>query len=170
MKNCKIWGFFSSNNEFFNFIDIWKCSIPPKLKTNSISKLKIHWATNFFTPQETQSKNLIATVGSSKKLKRRWPVYCLLSGVGDEVNQKELEMLASSYDHVYLLKNVNALSQIQDKLAARFCRGKGYLWSSGHNPDSCHYRTRLHFSEKEAWTHYGDKLTKLYPLHTLLFN
>lgn len=53
----------------------------------------------------------------------------MLSGVGDEVNQKELEMLASSYDHVYLLKNVNALSQIQDKLAARFCRGKGYLWS-----------------------------------------
>lgn len=52
---------------------------------------------------------------------KRIEMYAI--GVGDEVNQKELEMLASSYDHVYLLKNVNALSQIQDKLAARFCRG-----------------------------------------------
>lgn len=75
-----------------------------------------------------------------------WLLFAL--GVGDEVNQNELELLASSNDHVYLLRNVNALSEIQDKLAARFCRGKSYLWFSGHNPDSsCHSRTRLHFSE-----------------------
>lgn len=44
-------------------------------------------------------------------------------GVGDEVNQQELEMLASGYDHVYLLNDLNSLSDVQDKLTARFCRG-----------------------------------------------
>lgn len=48
-------------------------------------------------------------------------------GVGDEVNQQELEMLASGYDHVYLLNDLNSLSDVQDKLTARFCRGKTYL-------------------------------------------
>ncbi|XP_048742759.2 collagen alpha-6(VI) chain-like isoform X5 [Ostrea edulis] len=44
-------------------------------------------------------------------------------GVGDEVNQEELEMLASGYDHVYLLNNLNSLNDVRDKLTARFCRG-----------------------------------------------
>ncbi|XP_061189807.1 collagen alpha-1(XII) chain-like isoform X1 [Saccostrea echinata] len=44
-------------------------------------------------------------------------------GVGDEVNQQELEMLATGFDHVYLLNDLNSLSTIQDKLVGRFCRG-----------------------------------------------
>ncbi|XP_062619722.1 collagen alpha-1(XII) chain-like isoform X5 [Saccostrea cucullata] len=44
-------------------------------------------------------------------------------GVGDEVNRQELEMLATGYDHVFLLNDLNSLSTIQDKLVGRFCRG-----------------------------------------------
>lgn len=66
-------------------------------------------------------------------------------GVGDEVNQEELEMLASGYDHVYLLNNLNSLNDVRDKLTARFCRGETCLWSVGRDPvisdDSLHFST-----------------------------
>ena len=71
-------------------------------------------------------------------------------GVGDEVNQQELEMLASGYDHVYLLNDLNSLSDVQDKLTARFCRGKTYLRSSGRNPSCCRSAWPTHLSKEKG--------------------
>lgn len=73
---------------------------------------------------------------------KRIEMYAI--GVGDEVNHNELEMLASSNDHVYLLRNVNALSEIQDKLAARFCRGSPAPSTQAHNKE-CKFRWLMAF-------------------------